>query len=82
MIGMRQRQINTSSLGASIRTARQDTHVVLIIQAEAAQTGSLVDEPWSALTISPEKVCFIIVEAREFDAKDAMTEPDPGSNPP
>lgn len=34
----------------------------------------------SPLTISPEKVCFIIVKAREFDAKDEMTEPDPGSN--
>ena len=33
------------------------------------------------LTISPEKVCYIIIKAREFDAKDAVTEPDPGSNP-
>jgi hypothetical protein len=33
------------------------------------------------LAISPEKVCFIIVKAREFDAKDEVTEPDPGSNP-
>lgn len=33
------------------------------------------------LSISPEKVCFVIVKAREFDAKDAVTEPDPGSNP-
>lgn len=33
------------------------------------------------LTISPEKVCFIIVKAREFDVKDAVSEPDPGSNP-
>ena len=33
------------------------------------------------LTISPEKVCFIIVKAREFDAKDEVTEPDPASNP-
>lgn len=37
--------------------------------------------PLPALTISPEKVCFIIVKAREFDAKDPMSEPDPGSNP-
>ena len=35
----------------------------------------------SPLTISPEKVCFIIIKAREFDAKDEVTEPDPGSNP-
>jgi hypothetical protein len=33
------------------------------------------------LTISPEKVCFIIIKAREFDAKDEITEEDPGSNP-
>jgi hypothetical protein len=33
------------------------------------------------LTISPEKVCFIIIKAREFDAKDEVSEPDPGSNP-
>jgi hypothetical protein len=32
------------------------------------------------LAISPEKVCFIIFKAREFDAKDAVTEDDPGSN--
>ncbi len=33
------------------------------------------------LAISPEKVCFIMIKAREFDAKDEVTEPDPGSNP-
>ena len=33
------------------------------------------------LTISPEKVCFIIIKAKEFDAKDEVTEPDPASNP-
>ncbi len=32
------------------------------------------------LTISPEKICFIIIKAREFDVKDEVTEPDPGSN--
>jgi hypothetical protein len=49
--------------------------------AEAAQPGSVSGESSSALTISPEKVCFIIIKARQFDAKDAMTEPNPGSNP-
>jgi hypothetical protein len=44
--------------------------------ADASPEG---DEP--ALTISPEKVCFLIMKAREFDAKDEVTEPDPGSNP-
>ncbi len=33
------------------------------------------------LTISPEKVCFLIIKAREFDAKEEVEEPDPGSNP-
>jgi hypothetical protein len=33
------------------------------------------------LTIAPVGVCFVIVKAREFDVKDAVTEPDPGSNP-
>jgi hypothetical protein len=32
------------------------------------------------LSISPEKICFIVVKAREFDAKDVVTDPDEGSN--
>jgi hypothetical protein len=32
------------------------------------------------LAISPEKLCFIIVKAHEFDAKDIVTDPDTGSN--
>ncbi|MCT8973812.1 DUF3775 domain-containing protein [Microbaculum sp. A6E488] len=32
------------------------------------------------LSISAETVCFLIVKAREFDAKDQVSEPDPGSN--
>ena len=39
------------------------------------------DGPSIDLTISPEKVCFLVVKAREFDVKDAVSEPDPGSNP-
>ncbi|MCC6887888.1 MAG: DUF3775 domain-containing protein [Hyphomicrobiales bacterium] len=34
-----------------------------------------------SLSISSEKVCFIVVKAREFDAKDIVTDPDGGSNP-
>lgn len=33
-----------------------------------------------SLTIVPEKVCFLIVKAREFDAKDAVTDPNDSSN--
>lgn len=32
------------------------------------------------LSISPEKVFFIIVKAREFDVKDEVTDPDPASD--
>lgn len=34
-----------------------------------------------AVVISPEKICFIVVKAREFDAKDVVTDPEDGSNP-
>ncbi|HYW60763.1 MAG TPA: DUF3775 domain-containing protein [Xanthobacteraceae bacterium] len=34
-----------------------------------------------ALTIPLEKVRFIVLKAREFDAKDVVTDPDSGSNP-
>jgi hypothetical protein len=46
--------------------------------------GQFMDEAQEMpieLNISPEKVCFIIVKAREFDAKVDPVEPDPGSNP-
>ena len=48
-----------------------------------AKTPRVIDdeEVVADLQVSPEKVCFIVVKAREFDAKDAVTEPDPGSNP-
>jgi len=39
------------------------------------------DELTAGLTVSPEKVFFVIVKAREFDAKDAVTDPNSGSNP-
>lgn len=33
------------------------------------------------LVIPLETICFIIMKARQFDVKEAETEPDPGSNP-
>jgi Protein of unknown function (DUF3775) len=33
------------------------------------------------LSVSDEKLCFIIAKAREFDAKDIVTDPDDASNP-
>jgi hypothetical protein len=44
-----------------------------------SQTGA--DAEGTELSISPEKVCFIIIKAREFDAKEAVSDPDSGSNP-
>jgi hypothetical protein len=41
----------------------------------------LNDELDVELAIALEKVCFIIFKAREFDAKDEVTEDDAGSNP-
>jgi len=32
------------------------------------------------LSISPDKVCYIMAKAREFDAKDVVTDPDDSSN--
>jgi len=51
------------------------------MQERPNQTEIPAAEDETTLTISPEKVCFIIIKAREFDAKDEVTEPDPGSNP-
>jgi len=33
------------------------------------------------LSISPEKLCFIVEKAREFDVKDVVTDPGDSSNP-
>jgi len=33
-----------------------------------------------ALSISPEKAYFIVAKARQFDAKDGLTDPGSGSN--
>ncbi len=51
------------------------------MQQRSTQPAIPDDGDESPLTISPEKVCFIIIKAREFDAKKEVTEPDPGSNP-
>lgn len=37
--------------------------------------------PSDTLTIAPAAVCFIIIKAREFDAKVAPDDPESGSNP-
>lgn len=51
------------------------------MQEKLNQTANPTNEEAAVLTISSEKVCFIIIKAREFDAKEAANDPDPGSNP-
>ena len=43
--------------------------------------AKVVGEPVDSLTISPQKVVFVIEKAKEIDAKDVVTDPDSGSNP-
>lgn len=35
----------------------------------------------ASLSITLEQICFVIGKARQFDAKDVLTDPDEGSNP-
>jgi hypothetical protein len=42
--------------------------------------GAQMAETVPSLSISPEKVCFLVVKAREFDAKDIVTDPEGSSN--
>ena len=51
------------------------------MQTRSVPTENPADDDAQILTISPEKVCFVIIKAREYDAKDEVTEVDPGSNP-
>lgn len=46
-----------------------------------ANNRAAADNNGVELAISPEQVCFIIIKAREYDAKEDVVEPDPGSNP-
>jgi hypothetical protein len=48
---------------------------------ENAKELPVVKENDSELNISPEKICYIIIKAREFDVKVEPVEPEPGSNP-
>jgi uncharacterized protein DUF3775 len=40
-----------------------------------------IEKATPELSVSPEKVCFLIFKAREFDAKETPSETDPASNP-
>ena len=43
--------------------------------------GRFASREGGMLSIAPERVCFLIVKAREFDAKMEPEIPDPGDNP-
>jgi hypothetical protein len=43
--------------------------------AKATETRDL-----PILQISPEKICFVVIKAREFDVKDVVTNPEDSSN--
>jgi len=46
-----------------------------------AMSNDMPDDEIPDLSISAEKLCFIITKAREFDVKDVVTDPDDASNP-
>lgn len=46
---------------------------------KATETHDIEAPDWN-LEVLPEQVCFIIVKAREFDAKDVLTDPEESSN--
>src|SRR5215813_8913111 len=50
------------------------------LESKASPVEDAATKATPALSISPEKVCFIVVKAREFDAKDIVTIPDEASN--
>jgi hypothetical protein len=52
----------------------KSAQTLLRLERKTIDQGSLMD-------IDPNKVCFVIVKAREFDVKEGVVEPDPGSNP-
>jgi hypothetical protein len=66
-------------VGLSVQGHCFEARIGTCKQGKAPEPSS--GEGAATLTISPETVCFIIVKAREFDAKDVVTEPDPASNP-
>jgi hypothetical protein len=79
------RSIHAFAVGQRRRAVEQHAAVPNLrceaMQVEPSQTDLRESAEEPTLTIPPEKVCFIIIKAREFDAKDEVTEPDPGSNP-
>jgi hypothetical protein len=53
----------------------------MVMENVSTRVSTPGDPSETELTVSPEKVAFIIVKAREFNDEDVVTEPDPASNP-
>ena len=52
----------------------------MLSRSRARRSLSAAAAKAPVLTISPEKVSYIITKAREFDVKDVVTDPDSSSN--
>jgi hypothetical protein len=61
-----------------IQGAREARSINVSLSAEVAPVMADIDPE---LSISSEKVCFIVAKAREFETKDVVTVPDEASNP-
>src|SRR5436190_4586080 len=70
--------MNFAGKGRSLPPAAQFGQFASTIETRMAD-DDLENTP--DLSISSDKVCYIIVKAREFDAKDVVTVPDDASNP-
>ena len=52
------------------------------VMAKAAKIKAPPDpDALPELSIATDKVCFVALKARQFDVKDAVSDPDSGSNP-
>jgi hypothetical protein len=60
---------------------RQPKHFSQDRQSAPPAVAAAADEG-PALSISREKICFIVIKVREFDVKDLPTVPDEASDPP
>ena len=74
-------QVNPAQGGGGYRNRGGRRIGVSAMATRPTQIEVPSDEDMPELVISPEKVCFVIIKAREFDVKDVLTEPDAGSNP-
>jgi hypothetical protein len=69
---VRSQPIATAPFDRDVELAKE-IHMIAVPNDDIEKTPDL--------SISPEKVCYIIAKAREFDVKDVVTDPDDASNP-